>query len=84
MCMAVQCVSLYQPRGFLETACGFYEEQCVASLALVYSKARWCSTCTTTSASLEPHENCGRVSSKVVSRNRVLMMVEDNCSVSAA
>ena len=26
MCMAVQCVSLYQPRIFLETACGFYEE----------------------------------------------------------
>ena len=26
MCMAVQCVSLYQPRGFLEPACEFYEE----------------------------------------------------------
>ena len=26
MCMAVQCVSLYQPRRFLETSCGIYEE----------------------------------------------------------
>ena len=57
---------------------------CVSSLALVYPRARWRSTCTTTSASLELHEDCRRVSSKVVSRSRVLMTVEDNRSESAA
>ena len=60
------------------------KNRCISSLALVYHKARWRSTCTTTSASLELQEDCSRMSSKVVSRNRVLMTVEDNYSVSAA
>ena len=32
------------------------KNQCVSSLALVYPMERWCSTCTTTSASLELFE----------------------------
>ena len=60
------------------------KSRCVSSLALVYPRARWRSTCTTMSASLELYEDCSRMSSKVVSRKRVLMTVEDNCSVSAA